>query len=96
MYLTYHSANDRLMCHYCGYSQRAPEQCPECGGTLKHIGFGTQRVEEELKELFPGTEVLRMDADTVSGGHEALLREFEQRRIPHPAGHTDGGQGAGF
>ena len=82
MYLTYHSANDRLMCHYCGYSQRAPEQCPECGGTLKHIGFGTQRVEEELKELFPGTEVLRMDADTVSGGHEAPLREFEQRRIP--------------
>ena len=82
VYLTYHSANDRLMCHYCGYSQRAPEQCPECGGTLKHIGFGTQRVEEELKELFPGTEVLRMDADTVSGGHEALLREFEQRRIP--------------
>lgn len=82
VYLTYHSANHRLMCHYCGYSHRAPEQCPECGGTLKHIGFGTQRVEEELKELFPGTEVLRMDADTVSAGHEALLREFEQRRIP--------------
>ena len=82
VYLTYHSANDRLMCHYCGYSQRAPERCPECGGTLKHIGFGTQRVEEELRELFPGTEVLRMDADTVAAGHEALLREFEQRRIP--------------
>ena len=82
VYLTYHSANDRVMCHYCGYSQRAPQRCPECGGTLKHIGFGTQRVEEELRELFPGTEVLRMDADTVSVGHEALLREFEQRRIP--------------
>lgn len=82
VYLTYHSANDRLMCHYCGFSQPAPERCPDCGGALKHIGFGTQRVEEELKELFPGTEVLRMDADTVSGGHEALLREFEQRRIP--------------
>ena len=82
VYLTYHSANDRLMCHYCGYSQRAPERCPECGGTLKHIGFGTQRVEEELREMFPGTEVLRMDADTVAAGHEALLREFEQRRIP--------------
>ena len=70
------------MCHYCGYSRRSTEQCPECGGTLKHIGFGTQRVEEELHELFPGTEVLRMDADTVSAGHEALLREFDQRRIP--------------
>ncbi len=82
VYLTYHGANDRLMCHYCGYSRRSTDQCPECGGTLKHIGFGTQRVEEELHELFPGTEVLRMDADTVSAGHEALLREFDQRRIP--------------
>ena len=82
VYLTYHSANDRLMCHYCGFSQPAPERCPDCGGALKHIGFGTQRVEEELRELFPDTEVLRMDADTVSGGHEALLRQFEERRVP--------------
>lgn len=82
VYLTYHSANDRLMCHYCGFSQPAPERCPDCGGALKHIGFGTQRVEEELRELFPGTEVLRMDADTVSAGHEALLRQFEERRVP--------------
>ena len=82
VYLTYHSANDRLMCHYCGFSQPAPERCPDCGGALKHIGFGTQRVEEELRELFPDTEVLRMDADTVSAGHEALLRQFEERRVP--------------
>ena len=81
VYLTYHSANDRLMCHYCGFSQPAPERCPDCGGALKHIGFGTQRVEEELHELFPDTEVLRMDADTVSAGHEALLRQFEERRV---------------
>ena len=82
VYLTYHSANHRLMCHYCGFSQPAPERCPDCGGALKHIGFGTQRVEEELRDLFPGTEVLRMDADTVSAGHEALLRQFEERRVP--------------
>lgn len=82
VYLTYHSANDRLMCHYCGFSQPTPERCPDCGGALKHIGFGTQRVEEELHELFPDTEVLRMDADTVSAGHEALLRQFEERRVP--------------
>ena len=82
VYLTYHSANDRLMCHYCGYSQRTPKECPQCGGTLKHIGFGTQRVEEELHEMFPETEVLRMDADTVTAGHEALLREFEEKKIP--------------
>jgi len=80
--LTYHSANGRLMCHYCGHSERAPRQCPECGGLMKQIGAGTQKVEEELKELFPRTEVLRMDADTVSGNHEVLLEKFEKEKIP--------------
>ena len=80
--LTYHSANRRLMCHYCGHSERMPEKCPECGGLMKQVGAGTQRVEEELRELFPGTEVLRMDADTVSGNHEELLGRFERKRIP--------------
>lgn len=80
--LTYHSANHRLMCHYCGHSQPAPDTCPDCGGAMKHIGFGTQKVEEELTRLFPGTELLRMDADTVGEGHEKLLREFQRRRIP--------------
>ncbi len=82
VYLTYHSANGRLMCHYCGYSEKAPEVCPECGGQFKHIGVGTQWVEEELRTLFPGTPLLRMDADTVSVGHEAILREFEEKRVP--------------
>lgn len=82
VYLTYHSANGRLMCHYCGYSAKAPETCPACGGQFKHIGVGTQRVEEELHTLFPATPLLRMDADTVSLGHETLLREFEEKRIP--------------
>ena len=70
------------MCHYCGHSQPAPDTCPDCGGAMKHIGFGTQKVEEELTRLFPGTELLRMDADTVGEGHEKLLREFQRRRIP--------------
>ena len=82
VYLTYHSANNRLMCHYCGYSEKAAEECPECGGLLKHMGVGTQKVEEELRGLFPGTEILRMDADTVGGGHEALLRRFEEEKVP--------------
>ena len=47
-----------------------------------HIGVGTQRVEEELHRIFTGTALLRMDADTVSVGHEALLKEFEERQIP--------------
>ena len=80
--LTYHSANGRLMCHYCGHSERAPERCSECGGLMKHVGVGTQRVEEELKELFPETEVLRMDADTAAGGHEKILSRFEKEKIP--------------
>lgn len=80
--LTYHSANGRLMCHYCGHSERAYDICPVCGGYMKHIGIGTQKAEEELRQLFPGTEILRMDADTVSAGHEKLLRRFEKEKIP--------------
>ncbi len=80
--LTYHSANGRLMCHYCGHSQRAQERCDACGGIMKHVGAGTQKVEAELAELFPGTEVLRMDADTVAAGHEKLLQKFERKKIP--------------
>lgn len=84
VYLTYHSANGRLMCHYCGHSEPLPSQCPSCGGTLNFVGVGTQRVEEELKEIFPEVEVLRMDTDTVSAvhSHEKLLSRFERQRIP--------------
>ena len=80
--MTYHSANGRLMCHYCGHSERAWESCDDCGGMMKYIGTGTQKVEEELRELFPDTEILRMDADTVSGNHEQLLEKFEKKKIP--------------
>lgn len=80
--LTYHSANGRLMCHYCGHSERAWDTCNECGGLMKYVGTGTQKIEEELSELFPDTKVLRMDADTVSGNHEKLLHEFDKKKIP--------------
>lgn len=80
--MTYHSANGRLMCHYCGHSERASDTCSECGGIMKHIGAGTQKVEEELHRLFPGVDVLRMDADTAAGNHEKLLTQFEQKKIP--------------
>lgn len=80
--LTYHSANGRLMCHHCGHSQRSFDACPVCGGIMKRIGAGTQKVEEELAGLFPGVGLLRMDADTAAGGHEKLLRKFEKERIP--------------
>ena len=80
--LTYHSANGRLMCHHCGHSQRSFDACPVCGGIMKRIGTGTQKIEEELEERFPGVRILRMDADTAAGGHEKLLRRFEKERIP--------------
>lgn len=82
--MTYHSANERLMCHYCGHSEAVVDRCSECGGLMKRVGSGTQKVEQELFDLFPKAKVLRMDADTVgaSRGHEALLREFEEKKIP--------------
>ena len=82
--LTYHSANDRLMCHYCGYSQPASALCPDCGTAYRMVGTGTQKVQEELKELWPWVETIRMDADTVSvsNPHEKILARFQQEKIP--------------
>jgi primosomal protein N' (replication factor Y) len=82
--LTYHSANGRLMCHYCGYSEPVRSDCPECGGRLKRVGVGTQRVESDLRELFPEAGMIRMDTDTVAGSntHESLLTRFREERVP--------------
>lgn len=82
--LTYHSAGNRLMCHYCGHTRRVDDECPQCGGKLNYIGSGTQKVAQELSELFPGVEILRMDSDTVApaGSHEALLNRFRENRVP--------------
>ena len=82
--LTYHSANNRLMCHYCGHSQPAPQRCPHCGGPVKTIGTGTQKVQTELSALQPDMETIRMDADTVSAvnTHEKILERFQQENIP--------------
>ncbi len=82
--LTYHSANRRLMCHYCGHSEPLPEECPNCGGILNFVGTGTQKLQEELRDLFPGAETLRMDADSVSAthSHEKILGDFRRRRVP--------------
>lgn len=79
--LTYHTANDRLMCHYCGYSESVRTTCNECGAdTIRFSGFGTQRVEQELEVLFPDAKILRMDADTTSAknSHEKSFRLFAQ------------------
>ncbi len=63
--MTYHKVNNRLICHYCGYSEDYVQKCPKCGSThLKASGMGTQRLEDELAEFFPNARILRMDADT--------------------------------
>lgn len=82
--LTYHSANNRLMCHYCGFSRPVPKACPQCGGRLKTVGVGTQKAQEELKLRFPDMEVARMDADTVSAAntHEKILDSFQKNHTP--------------
>ena len=84
VHLTYHSANSRLMCHYCGFSMAAPDRCPACGGPLKTIGTGTQKVQQELTALFPDMETSRMDADTVSAvnTHEKILEHFQKENVP--------------
>lgn len=82
--LTYHSNNRRLMCHYCGFSRWVDESCPECGGALTFIGAGTQMIEQELDQIFPGIGVMRMDTDSVApvGSHEELFERFRRERIP--------------
>ena len=81
--LTYHSANERLMCHYCGYSHKVPVCCPECGGVWKRVGSGTQKVQLELQEMIPDLTVDRMDTDTVSAvnTHEKILEHFQQEHV---------------
>ena len=81
--LTYHSANERLMCHYCGYSQKVSAAC-SCGGSWKRIGAGTQKVQQELEEMIPGVVVERMDADTVTAvnTHEKILDHFKNEKVP--------------
>lgn len=82
--LTYHSANERLMCHYCGHSQRVTDRCVKCDGPMKRVGTGTQKVQQELESLFPGMQVERMDTDTVSvsNTHEMILDKFKNEKIP--------------
>ena len=79
--LTYHKKNDKLMCHYCGYTMDNTGKCPECGSDHLHTsGVGTQRVEDELSRLFPNARLLRMDADTTYSkySYEENFKAFEQ------------------
>ncbi len=77
--LTYHSANNRLMCHYCGYSVPYSSECPTChGNTLRFGGTGTQKAEQDIAELFPDARILRMDTDATSSksSYEKMITAF--------------------
>lgn len=78
--LTYHKVNNRLICHYCGYSSEMKNACPLCGSNhLKLTGVGTQKVENEVFLLFPNAKILRMDADTTCSRYvyEKSFKAFE-------------------
>lgn len=77
--MTYHKYENVMKCHYCGRTARIPAKCPQCGKPyLKYFGVGTQQVEEQLKEQFPGVTALRMDYDTTQGkdAHYKILDRF--------------------
>ena len=81
--LTYHAREQNLKCHYCGYQEKYPRVCPECGSKyIKHFGSGTQKIEEELYNLFPSVKLLRMDMDTTSrkGAHHRILDAFQKEK----------------
>ena len=82
--LTYHKVENKLKCHYCGEEYQIPKECPQCGSkNIKYIGAGTQKLEEQIKEMFPMASTIRMDIDTVSkkNSHEIILDKFRQENI---------------
>lgn len=81
--LTYHKHTNRLVCHYCGYSQEVPTRCPACGETSIVIqGFGTERIEEDIEHTFPDYPIARMDLDTTRNrkAYEQIISDFEQQK----------------
>ena len=82
--LTYHKRENKIKCHYCGYSENLPSKCPQCESTrILMKGFGTEKVEEELGAIFPETTIRRMDLDSTRTkyAHQRIINDFEERRI---------------
>ena len=80
--LTYHKKQNIGKCHYCGYEEVIPQKCPECESKyVKAFGLGTEKIEEEIKQIFEGVRVLRLDKDTTSQKHELenILNKFQNR-----------------
>jgi len=82
--LTYHKSSNNLRCHYCGYTKFLNSICPECKeDAIRSFGLGTERVEQELKSIFPSARILRMDADTTTkkGSHERYIEMISNREV---------------
>lgn len=81
--LTVHKQSNELVCHYCGYHTAIPKACPSCGAEMKEMGFGTERIEEEVKELFPKARVLRMDLDTTrnKNAHQEIINAVARHEV---------------
>lgn len=82
--LTYHLHTHQLVCHYCGYQQETPKKCPACGSTrLETVGHGTEKLEDELKLLFPEASIQRMDLDTTrqKNAYQKIIQDFEEHKI---------------
>ena len=80
--LTYHKKSNTGKCHYCGYEKEIPSECPECKSKyIKPFGIGTQKIEEEIKTIFPNLRVLRLDKDTTSrkGSFDRILNSFKNK-----------------
>ncbi|MBR1548139.1 MAG: primosomal protein N' [Prevotella sp.] len=81
--LTYHRQMNQLTCHYCGYTYRVPTECPCCGGTdLRTRGYGTEKIEEQVREVFPEARIARMDLDTTRtrNAYERIIGDFSAGR----------------
>ncbi len=81
--LSYHKQAHELRCHYCGHHDRMPAQCPACGSrNVKTVGFGTEKIEDDLKVMLPGAQVQRMDLDTTraKNAYQQIISDFEQQK----------------
>lgn len=79
--LTYHKTSNLLKCHYCGYAIEVPKECPQCHSTdIEMRGFGTEKIEDSLAELFPDARIARMDLDTTrsKNAYQKIITDFEQ------------------
>ena len=82
--LTYHSHENKLKCHYCGYETQNYVECPSCNSkNIRHFGTGTQKIEDEIKKIFPNASTIRMDVDTTGtkNAHENILNQFKNENI---------------